>query len=154
MKLTLLHAGSPARGPLEEVAADYKGRLSRHVKVDECFVRPSKHRDRVRGLADEGERLLGKLGPRDRLVALVVSERGWSSEHLAKRLESWSHLGATRICFALGSADGLAPSVVERAAERWSFGPMTLPHDLARALAWEQLYRANAILRGAPYHHA
>ena len=56
------------------------------------------------------------------------------------------------VVFALGSAHGLHGRVIERADETWSFGPATLPHDLARTVLWEQLYRASTILRGEPYH--
>lgn len=169
MNLRLLHAGSRPSGPLDAAAEDYRRRLSRYVRADEVFVKPVKLRGDApalvaRALETEGERLLAALKPRDRLVALVVetpprgNDRGrrpaaaWSSEDLARRLKAWKSSGATAICFALGSAHGLAPAVIARAAERWSFGSLTLPHDLARVVLWEQLYRADAILRGAPYH--
>jgi len=173
--LRLLHAGSRPSGPLDAAAEDYRRRLNRHQRADELFVKPVKLRDDApalvaRALETEGERLLAALKARDRLVALVVQGVGagrgrrgrpgerravsWSSEDLARRLEAWRGSGATAVCFALGSAHGLAPAVIARAAERWSFGPLTLPHDLARVVLWEQLYRADAILRGAPYHKA
>ncbi len=171
MNLRLLHAGSRPAGPLDAAAEDYRRRLSRYVRADEVFVKAVKQRGGApalvaRALETEGERLLAALKPRDWLVALVVEapSRGgrgggrpaaaWSSEDLARRLEAWKGSGATAICFALGSAHGLAPAVIARAAERWSFGPLTLPHDLARVVLWEQLYRAESILRGAPYHKA
>ena len=58
-----------------------------------------------------------------------------------------------RPCFVVGGAWGLAPSVLERARERLSLSAMTLPHELARVVLLEQLYRAECILRKAPYHH-
>ena len=169
MNLRLLHAGSRPSGPLDAAAEDYRRRLSRYVRADEVFVKPVKQRGAApalvaRALETEGQRLLAALKPRDRLVALVVDAAppgrghgkrpasGWSSEDLAQRLKAWKSSGATAVCFALGSAYGLAPAVIARADERWSFGPLTLPHDLARVVLWEQLYRADAILRGAPYH--
>jgi 23S rRNA (pseudouridine1915-N3)-methyltransferase len=85
-------------------------------------------------------------------VALDRTGKALSSEGLSERLAAWMQAGHGAIVLALGSARGLAPEVLARAEERLSFGPMTLPHDLARVVLWEQLYRASTILRGEPYH--
>ena len=157
MILRLLHAGSPGRGPLDEAAGTYRQRLSRHDRVDETFVKAERLRREDRAtvasaLATEGERLLATLGPRDHLVALAVDGARWSSTDLARQLERWRGGSHRAVVFALGSAHGLAPAVTKRAAQSWSFGPLTLPHDLARVVLWEQLYRAATIVRGEPYH--
>jgi 23S rRNA (pseudouridine1915-N3)-methyltransferase len=149
--LRLVHPGKPPAGPLADAARDYRGRLERHLRTDEVFVRPERA-DRPDALDVEAERLLAKVGPRDRLVALVVDGEPWSSEDLARRLEAWLAGGHRAVVFALGSASGLGGAVRVRARERWSLGPLTLPHDLARVVVWEQLYRAGTILRGEPYH--
>lgn len=104
------------------------------------------------GLAVEGERVLAAVGPRDHLVALSLEGEPWSSTRLARELGRWRSGGHRAVCFALGSAHGLASAVTSRASQRWSFGALTLPHDLARVVLWEQLYRADTILRGEPYH--
>ena len=77
-----------------------------------------------------------------------------SSTAIAKALQRWMNSGHVAVCFALGSAYGLHPSVKEKAQACWSFGKITLPHDLARIVLWEQLYRAGTILKGEPYHKA
>ena len=155
MILRLVHAGQAARGPLGDAAEEYRKRLSRHVKTDEIFVKPARGTDHPhaveRALEEEADRLLKRVDPTDRLVALVVGDGG-SSPALAKRLESWMNRGERRVVFALGSAHGLHQKVLDRANERWSFGPATLPHDLARTVLWEQLYRAGTIVRSEPYH--
>jgi len=155
MILRLVHAGQAARGPLGEAADDYRKRLSRHIKADEIFVKPARGSDQphavAKALEQEAERLLSRVEPNDRLVALVIGEGG-SSMALSKRLQTWMNRGERRVIFALGSAHGLHKSVLDRANERWSFGPATLPHDLARTVLWEQLYRAGTILRSEPYH--
>jgi 23S rRNA (pseudouridine1915-N3)-methyltransferase len=56
------------------------------------------------------------------------------------------------VALAIGGSHGLAPDLVAGAADRWSLGPLTLPHELARVVVAEQLYRASTILRGEPYH--
>ncbi len=158
MILRLVHPGRPLAGPLDDAARDYQQRLSRHVRVDELFIKPRKlgkaHDPAgvADALADEGRRLLEAVGPRDLLVALDREGATWSSEDAAARLDGWMSSGSRAICFALGSAWGLHDMVRQAAHQRWSFGALTLPHDLARVVLWEQLYRAQTIVRGEPYH--
>jgi len=150
--LRLVHPGSAARGPLDEAARDYLGRLGRHHRVEEVWLRPSKRVEAGPALAEEAGLILQTLRDRDRLVALDRTGKACSSEGLAERLAAWMQAGHGAIVLALGSARGLGAEVLARADERLSFGPMTLPHDLARVVLWEQLYRASTILRGEPYH--
>ncbi len=152
MILRLVHPGSAPRGPLDEAARDYRRRIERALRAEEVWVKPARGDDPAQGLAQEGERIVAQVRERDRLVALDRTGDAWSSEHLAGRLAAWMQGGYGAVVFALGSAWGLDASVLARADERWSFGPPTLPHDLARVVLWEQLYRAHSILRGEPYH--
>ena len=92
------------------------------------------------------------LGHGTQLIVLDKGGEQVSSEALAKRLQSWLSSGHRATVFALGSAHGLSPELIRSASWAWSFGKLTLPHDLARVVFWEQLYRAQSILRGAPYH--
>lgn len=152
MILRLVHPGGRPSGPLEAVAQEYLTRLQRYVRTDERFVKPSGAAETARALADEAERIVQVVGPRDRLVILDREARPWSSEALAERLAAWQGMGLAALCVVLGSASGLDPSLRARANERWSLGPLTLPHDLARVVMWEQIYRGFKILRGEPYH--
>ena len=157
MILRLVHPARSLTGPLDEAARDYQKRLSRHLRVDERFVKPARiKREDPTSIRDalrtEGERVLAALGPRDILIALEVSGDTWSSEVLASKLGGWMNSGAHAIVFALGGPWGLSEDVRGRAKTSLSLGPMTLPHELARVVLWEQLYRAGTILRGEPYH--
>ena len=60
--------------------------------------------------------------------------------------------GTSNVAFVVGGSDGVTPTVKDRADERMSFGPITLPHNLARVVLLEQIYRAHKISRGEPYH--
>lgn len=156
MNLRLLHAGKAASGPLAQAAEVYRGRLAHHFGAEEILVRPAtvgKGGQAIsRALEEEGKRLLGRLGPDEVLIALDVRGYPMGSEALARTLQGWMADRVSSVTFALGSAHGLHGSVLSRARARWSFGPPTLPHDLARVVLWEQLYRAGTILRGEPYH--
>jgi len=102
--------------------------------------------------AREAALILGAVPARARLIAL--DERGamWSSRGLADRLAAWRDQGMAELAFAIGGADGLGPEVLDRADAILSLGPMTWPHLLVRSLLLEQLYRAQQILAGHPYH--
>src|SRR5262249_21203597 len=86
------------------------------------------------------------------LVALDEKGAGWSSRTLAERLAAWRDQGAAAIAFAIGGTDGLDDALRDRADAILSLGPMTWPHLLVRGMLLEQLYRAQQILAGHPYH--
>ena len=156
MILRLLHPGSASKGPLEEASKRYQKRI-RNLRIEERFLKAEKLNDThgrsiELALQREGERILSAVGPRDRLVVLDPEGTPWTSPETANHLQRWMSGGFQSICFVLGSAYGLAPDVKRRAHESWSFGRLTLPHDLARVVLWEQLYRAQSILKGEPYH--
>jgi len=102
--------------------------------------------------AREAELILGALPGGARLVALDRSGAAWTSPEFASRLATWRDGGASALAFAIGGAEGLAPAVIERADAVMSLGKMTWPHFLARCMLLEQLYRAQQILAGHPYH--
>jgi 23S rRNA (pseudouridine1915-N3)-methyltransferase len=131
---------------------DYARRLKRYVTVREHEVReasraPTAAAKRI----EEAERLAARVPERSTLVALSREGRGWTSGDLARRLEDWL-LAARPLALVIGGSDGLDSSLLTRANARWSLGPLTLPHELARVVVFEQMYRAATILRGEPYH--
>lgn len=85
---------------------------------------------------------------------IVLDERGENikSLDLAKKLDSWIINGCSDICFLIGGADGHLPQTRERADLLLSFGKLTLPHMLMRAVLCEQIYRIQTIINGHPYH--
>ncbi|MEB3185252.1 MAG: 23S rRNA (pseudouridine(1915)-N(3))-methyltransferase RlmH [Cyanobacteriota bacterium] len=101
------------------------------------------------GMAREAEAVLAALRPDEQLVALTEEGQSLNSQALAERL---AQLGSGRLALVIGGADGLAPALKARAAWCLSLSAMTFPHELARLLLLEQLYRARSILEGGPYH--
>jgi 23S rRNA (pseudouridine1915-N3)-methyltransferase len=102
--------------------------------------------------AREAELILAALPAGSRLVALDGKGAAWSSRELAERLAAWRDQGLATLAFAIGGADGLAAAIIERADAALSLGAMTWPHLLVRGMLLEQLYRAQQILAGHPYH--
>ena len=101
------------------------------------------------GMAREAEAIRAELKPAEQLVALCEEGQTYDSLAFAKRLEG---SGSDRIAFVIGGADGLDPAIKAQAQWRLSLSPMTFPHELARLLLLEQLYRALSIQQGGPYH--
>jgi 23S rRNA (pseudouridine1915-N3)-methyltransferase len=92
------------------------------------------------------------LPPGARLVALDERGTAWSSRGLADRLGQWRDQGTATLAFAIGGAEGLDRQLIARADAVLSLGAMTWPHLLVRGMLLEQLYRAQQILAGHPYH--
>lgn len=95
---------------------------------------------------------LDALGPAVHVVLLDIGGTERSSEGLSKRIDALALGGTSDFAFVIGGSDGVSDAVRARAYETLSFGPITLPHNLARVVLLEQLYRAQKISRGEPYH--
>jgi 23S rRNA (pseudouridine1915-N3)-methyltransferase len=151
VELVLLAVGR-LRPSYRDAVDDYLRRLGRFLKVREVEVREASRAPTADvQRREEAERLLARRPAGSRLVALAREGTGWSSEELAGRLAHWTR-EARAVALAIGGSRGLAPDLIADASERWSLGPLTLPHELARVVVAEQLYRASTILRGEPYH--
>ena len=135
-----------------EAADDYADRLKRYITLHEREVREaSRAPTPAAQLADEAKRLDAKIPAGSTMIALTRDGSGWSSRDLAAQVDRWL-IGSRPVALVIGGSNGLDPSLLARAHSRWSLGPLTLPHELARVVVLEQLYRAFTILRGEPYH--
>ncbi len=142
-----------ARGPLADAAADYERRLARVLRLEVVEVREEalQHGTATEVLEREARRLEPHLEGR-RVVVLDRTGSTRTSEALADDLRAWEERPPQRTALVVGGSYGLAAPIVARADLRLSLGPLTLPHQLARVVLVEQLYRATTILRGEPYH--
>jgi len=131
---------------------EYAKRLAHDLPLQlvEISTKP-RSREVARSIADEGAAMLAALPKSAHVIALDGCGKPWSSEELAAQLGRWRMLGKD-LAFLIGGPDGLAPIALERADQRWSLGPATLPHPLVRIVVAEQLYRAVSQLGNHPYH--
>jgi 23S rRNA (pseudouridine1915-N3)-methyltransferase len=154
MKLLLLAVGRP-RGDAAELIAEYESRAKRYFPFDaaevkeEAFRRPG---DAARVRDEEGKRLLARVPAGVEIVALHETGKQWTSQRLAEWIEELGVRGSPGAAFVIGGAYGLSDEILSRARHQLSLSAMTLPHELARLVLAEQLYRAGTILRGEPYH--
>lgn len=151
MEINLVAVGK-LRPYYREALNDYGTRLQRYAVFREHEVREASRAPNVAAQRlEEAQRLTERIPATASLVALARVGAGWTSADLAKQLERWM-LAARPLAFIIGGSHGLDASLIGRATAAWSLGPLTLPHELARIVVAEQLYRAFTILRGEPYH--
>src|SRR3546814_1140286 len=152
MRLGLAAVGRLRGGPVRDLVDDYVGRSPWPVSLREVEVKKRLSGDELKRA--EGELLLQAV-PGDAVV-VALGERGQdlSSEAFADRLGQWRDAGTHDLAFLIGGADGHAEAVRRRAALLLAFGRMTWPHMLVRPMLPDQLYRAQMILSGHPYHRS
>lgn len=148
--LHLIAVGRLRDGPEAELFARYNARLRPRFAVTEIAEARGAP---VEVKRREAEALLAAL-PKDAFaVALDAGGATPDSEELARQLERWMASGRP-VCFLIGGAEGLDATVINRADYVLSFGRLTWPHFLARAMLAEQVYRARSIAAGHPYHRS
>ena len=150
MRLLIAAVGRVRAGPLADLQSEYLKRLGPSISIKEVEERrPSSASERK---VREAELLLAAVPDDALLVALDERGKALTSAAFAERLQRWRIEGPKSLAFVIGGADGLPQPVVQRARFALSLGAMTWPHLLARILLLEQLYRAQQILAGHPYH--
>jgi 23S rRNA (pseudouridine1915-N3)-methyltransferase len=152
MRLRLITVGKDRSGLYAPAVADYAERLGRYLRFEIVEVPEArKLAGTPRARDEEGEAILDRLKPSDRVVALDERGEQLSSLAFASRIERWMNNGRD-VALVIGGSDGLSEPVVTRADEKLALSRLTLAHRLARLVLAEQLYRAMTILRNEPYH--
>ena len=152
MRITLVAVGRAKSDPPAVLYQHFAKRLKWPLRLHEVEERnpgPALLR-RTR----EGERLIAAVPKGSRMVSLDQRGTSLDSAAFAALLGRWQDEGLGDLAFVIGGAEGLAPAVLERSHLTLSLGAMTWPHLLVRALLAEQLFRAQCILEGHPYHRA
>jgi 23S rRNA (pseudouridine1915-N3)-methyltransferase len=160
MRVVIAAVGRLKQGPERELAASYRKRVEatgracglRAIEVIE--IRESRAQDVERRRIEESIAIANVIP--DGAVVVVLDGRGENldSPALAGLLREWRAEDRAAVCFIIGGADGLAPSLLARAQFKLAFGQATWPHQLVRIMLLEQIYRAATMLSGHPYHRA
>lgn len=156
MLIRLIAAGTRLPGWVNDGYAEYAARLGPKIRLElrEIPVTPrSKNADLARARAEEGRRMQAAIEPGMYVVALEVGGKALSTEGLAKWMAQRLQDGRD-VALLVGGPDGLEPELSKGADLRWSLSALTYPHALVRVVLAEQLYRAQSILDGHPYHRA
>ncbi len=158
MNASIIAVGRLKEKPFRAMADEYLKRLSRYGRFREIELpdlpEPANAspalEEQVR--RREGEAILKAIRPGDYVVCLTIPGKPWDSVGLSKHLDRLSANGAGEIVFVIGGSLGLSPDVTARADEELSMSAMTFPHQLARVMLLEQLYRCCRISAGERYH--
>jgi 23S rRNA (pseudouridine1915-N3)-methyltransferase len=153
-RLRLIFIGELKAAWAAQACRHYTDALSRYVRCEMTVLRDAKDAKapRLRKLK-EAQTLLSALGPKDLVVGLDEGGKAYGSRGLAAKLGQWIDDPGRVPCFVIGGPFGFGPDAEARFDHRMSLGPYTLPHELARVVLLEQLYRGMSILAGHPYHH-
>lgn len=155
MKVTVVAVGRLKEKFWTAACDEYLKRLSGYAKVtvrEIADVDPARVGGVEAARAKEGAAILAALPDSAHVILMAIEGKQRSSVQLSQRIDSLCLDGRSDIAFVIGGSDGVDAAVYARANETLSFGPITLPHNLARVVLLEQLYRAVKISRGEPYH--
>ncbi len=158
----MLHVSVICVGNLKETwwrdaAAEYVKRLSAFCRIDIVELKEAKvpdepsDREISTALEKEADAILAAVSPRAVCMALCIEGKQFTSEEWAKEIENAAQTGG-ELALIIGSSHGLSPRVKEKCRIKVSFSKMTFPHQMARVILLESLYRAMTITRGIPYH--
>ena len=158
MKLTLLAVGSLKEEYFRRAAEEYMMRLAPYaevkiVEIAEYKTMPSASNANLEQALDrEGAAIIKSIPKGSVPIALAIEATPQSSLQFASYLGRLRDSGQGQVCFIIGGSCGLSDAVKRACTDKLSFGPLTLPHQLARIVLLEQIYRAFKIMRNEPYH--
>lgn len=154
MTITIIAVGKLKEKFWKDACNEYLKRLGGYasVSVKEVPDIDSSLAGEEAAKGKEGKAILSALPSKSHVILLAIEGKQKSSVELAKRIEDLSVHGTGSLSFVIGGSDGVSEEVYQRADETISFGPITLPHNLARVVLLEQIYRAFRIIKGEPYH--
>ena len=150
MRLRIIWTGKTRDARLRALIDDYAERLGHFVRCEVTELRELGRADKA-GIDKETRSISDRLRPGSVTVLLDSEGAEWTSQQLAAHVQSWKGSGVKEVAFVIGGPNGLAGDFKARADKRWSLSRLTLTHEMARVLLFEQLYRAYTIIHGPPY---
>jgi 23S rRNA (pseudouridine1915-N3)-methyltransferase len=156
MRVVVLAVGK-VRGDLQPAVTEYETRAARYWKLEVMEVAAGVgggQTSAARVQEAEAERILARIPNELEVVALTRDGKAMGSRELAGYLEGHAVRSSAGVAFVIGGAFGLGAAVLKKAKRKLSLSAFTLPHEMARLVLAEQLYRAGTLVRGEPYHKA
>jgi len=160
MRVIVAAVGRLKEGPERELSERYRKRATQVGRglgwrdVEIVDIRESRAADAGKRMLEESIALANIIPQGAAVVLLDARGEALDSARFSAQLAQWRAADRSATVFVIGGADGLSPSLGDKAQLRLSFGAATWPHQLARVMLLEQIYRATTILSGHPYHRA
>ena len=154
MRVKLIAVGTKMPKWVTTGYEEYAKRLPKDFALElvELQMAPrGKNTDIAKAIQKEGDAMLAAIPAGDKVIALEVLGKSWSTEQLADQTEQW-RMDGYNISLLVGGPDGLDPRCTARADQAWSLSKLTLPHPMVRILLAEQIYRAWTLMNNHPYH--
>lgn len=152
MRVTLLAVDKLRNKQLRALAKDYAGRIERHGKINTIEIKPSAAQAPDDKSAEESSSLIAKLKSSTVIIALDETGVQHSSMELADLMREDMLRGRSHWSLLIGGANGHSAELRAKAQRVWSLSALTLPHEMARVIVLEQIYRALSIIHNEPYH--
>lgn len=150
--LDFIFIGSPKNKAYKELEEEYFKRIKRYTNTQIITLKDSSEKNIVVKNKKESETILSKINPSDFVILCDEKGKGFDSKTLASKINSWRQ-DYQRVVFVIGGAYGFSEDMYKRANLKIKFSDFTLPHELARVVLLEQVYRSFSILGGEKYHH-
>jgi 23S rRNA (pseudouridine1915-N3)-methyltransferase len=154
MRIRLIAVGTKMPKWIQEGFVDYTKRLPKDFSLElvEIPMAPrGKNTDIAKAIRKEGDAMLDAISPNEKVIAMEVLGKEWSTEQLSDQAEEW-RMGGSNLCLLVGGPDGLDPRCTAKADKCWSLSKLTLPHPIVRVILAEQIYRAWTLMNNHPYH--
>jgi 23S rRNA (pseudouridine1915-N3)-methyltransferase len=150
MRLRIIWIGKTRDARLRALIDDYAERLGHFARCEVTELRELGRTDKA-GIDKETKRISDRLRPGSLTVLLDADGAEWTSQQLADQVRNWEGQGIKEVAFVIGGPNGFAGDFKTSVNKRWSLSRLTLTHEMARVLLFEQLYRAYTIIHGLPY---
>jgi 23S rRNA (pseudouridine1915-N3)-methyltransferase len=151
MRVRIIWTGKTRDARLRALIDDYSERLSHFVRYEITELREQAQAGNKAGIDRETKSITDALRSGAQTVLLDPEGVQWTSQQLAAQVQGWESGGIKEVAFIVGGPQGVSQEVASKADKRWSLSRLTLTHEMARVLLFEQLYRAYTIIHGLPY---
>ena len=158
LNINVITVGKLKESYLRDACAEYEKRLGAYSTIKVIELAESRlpdspsQKEIANALENEADMILKKITPQSAVIAMCIEGKQISSDELAQFLAQRAGSGAGDVAFVIGSSHGLSEEVKKAAALKFSMGRITMPHQLARLVLTEQIYRACTINAGMKYH--
>ncbi len=152
MHISILAIGKFENSPYQVLFKDFAKRLKWKVELRELEAKNTKNQNPEQVKEAEGSIIIKNIRSGTKLIALDERGKDFTSQGFSKFIADSAVRGESDLTFVIGGANGLSPEVLKKSSMQICLGKMTLPHMMARVILIEQIYRAETIISGHPYH--